>query len=288
MLSLHHNDKTSESMSKLYSDHNVCVLTKNDTEIVLLGETHFKESTTYDLCNRIITKFQCIGYENCKYPAGIISYLVGKIISYFYDRKSSILSKKILLGFLREKFIDLEDNSSYEIIDDNGEKISFQGKELNNNIRVIDLEKQDKLSFRQYIMGYYYDYAIIFLWTVSCFMLTGIKIPIPLIVTVYMLSIYQIIEFFSNWMFSNRSYQFKSKINYVFPIWDFLYRRDKIMADNINEYATNNSQKMLAICGKNHLEGIKYYLTKNHEFNMQYEMTLEDYIAKIEVESLKV
>jgi hypothetical protein len=275
------------------SNHKICILTRNGKEIVLLGEKHYKDKKTSDLCDRIINKFQYIGYENCKYPHGILYFLIRKIMMYIHDRESSIYSKKIFLGFLCKSTININDNECYEIICDNGKKITFSSKDLNdNNTKIMDLEKQDKPLLRQYLMSYNYDCSIIFLLVIIYSVLIGKKIPLSLTIITNILSLYHYIEIFLFWIFSNKSYELKTKITYAFPMWDYIYRRDKIMADNINKYINKNIQfrdnvhkkKMLAVFGRNHLEGIKHYLIKNHNFIMQCEMSLEDYAIKIETE----
>ena len=266
-------------MSDLNSNDYIYTLTKKGIKIVLLGECHYKDRKTLAICDKIINKYQCIGYENCKYPSGIIALIIHKVMQYFY-RGSSIISKKILLGIAREKIgCTNNDNKKYQIIYDNKIEMNILGKEINaSNTQVIDLEKNDKLSLRQYISSYYYDFIIIIQMMIPYCMIRKVTI-LPSLLPIFCIIIsYSVIERLTELIFSKKSYEIKSKINYIFPTWDVRYRRDKIMADNINDYVINDNKKnMLAIFGKNHLEGIKYYLINSHGFQIESQILLEEY-----------
>lgn len=86
-------------------------------KIVILGETHVKNNEIFEKCNKLIDKFQCIGYENCK-VFSLLYHITRKLRSYFYDRPSSVHSNKVLLGIAQKHIAEnsiLEKNEFLEV-----------------------------------------------------------------------------------------------------------------------------------------------------------------------------
>lgn len=275
------------------STHKICILAKNDDQVVLLGETHFKNTGENILCEKVVDKFDCIGYENAKIPATCLDKIVRYIMSKFYDSHSTILSKKIILENVRDKIP--KDRDFYIIASGMTKPIQFKKEDIESKTDVFDLEQDHKLSIREQFTCRSVDYMFaLFISSILC--KRNVFLFKNLILGTSITYAYIIIPFIFNFILDNIpiSYSLKSKLNYPFGTYDMIYKRDTIMANNINKKIielnkstmSKQSRKVLAITGEKHTEGIKWNLINKHEFIVKDEMYLDKYVSSIEKNNL--
>lgn len=255
-------------MLKTSFQHKICILTKDEKELILISETYPRKKYIRQLSDKIITQYQYIGYENDKNSIPIFDNII--------DIFANIIYKILSYKPLNDTF-SLKDINSYH---DMGKTI-------------IDLGEKDKLSIYESIVKYFIDIGdfIISLsgLLVSFFVKKDcIKGNHTLVSIVWLILLYRVI---GNYIVRNTNYSYESKIklSHIFGTIYFKFRRAKIIADTINDFLNldNKNKKMLAIIKPDHWQGVIYHLI-NHKFFPSHEMTLEDYFLYSENNSTTI
>lgn len=265
--------------------HKVIELSCEDKKIVLLGETHYKTIKDHDLCETIKSKFTVIGYESHKrYPnifGDLTKWSFKKLMSLFPLHCSSIFDKKFYAEMAIREYPDLVEKCLTEdrVLDvtlDDGRILSLTTADFprlpEKMTMFLDLETRDKPHFFDEILFMTIVFRVaIFLSSPWC--PSSIKIVLDNVVSI--LSVISILPVILH-TFKIGSYGMRLWLAQILPGAGLIYRRDKIMAQEIIDQQ-NQYNKMLIITGTIHLEGLVWYLTK-HGYTQDKILSLEDYI----------
>lgn len=218
----------------------VTLKSPNNVGVDLLVERHFKSSEERKTYNKYIydKKVKHIIVENLK------TTRLGNLKRLFFDKMYDMIQ------VITHDHFDSRSSIHDAII-----------RRKNNEINLYDLEFNQKATILDDML---LISTPIFLSSLFMFMITTQSYPVCSVIigTLSGSNILCHLILRSNFI---TDYKTKSIISKLFCVDTILYRRDKIMADNIILYANNknknDSDTMLCIFGSAHLEGVCYYLT---------------------------
>lgn len=252
-------------------NHIVEEFSRNGQKVAVLGECHYKDSQTENLCNEIKSKYKTIGVENCpmtSFEKNLRGFIKKYIMLLRPDiRPSSRNDLDLIISFLKDL------NQLDKVCPDIPHSV-IQAS-LAKNIKVVDLEKSARadpyFSTEIVIVSLLVGFAANLIWLISfikfcnSIFFQGVFLG-EYIFTRELYVMVVLFIFMKLWTlpvtYKQGSYERRRRIFKYFPLSYILYYRDEIMAQTIINHQASGD--MLVIVGAGHLEGIKYWLLKNN------------------------